>query len=156
MLEIAIWPTCSCLIPKGCAPGLMVGRWWYRSLTMRRENSHMPYLFGYIIEGRVPVDLGLGRIEQHALLGRIGRGDGIGWHHPDRQTLAATGVDVARGLQCHGGIVGMQRADMPVRKPIAAANEDFPQRRIRRGHPDLPELFGGLCALPVLALFRVG
>src|SRR5664279_5213328 len=50
----------------------------------------------------------------------------------------------------------MQRADVLVRQPIAAANEDFPQWGVRRGHDGLPKtLFGGLRGLPVPAFFGV-
>src|SRR5207237_9111479 len=36
---------------------------------------HMPDFLGNVIERRMPVDLGFRRLELHALLGRIGRGD---------------------------------------------------------------------------------
>jgi hypothetical protein len=42
-------------------------------------------------------------------------------HHPDRKPLAAPRVDVARILQRHLGIDGVQRADMAVRQPVAAS-----------------------------------
>src|SRR4051794_14872462 len=115
-------------------------------LTMR-NYSHMPDFVGYLIECRMPVDLGIRGLEQHALVGRIGGGDRARRHHPDRESLAAAGIDVARSLQRHGGIGRMQRAAMFMREPVAAADEDFPERRVRRGHGDLPvAVYSAACA----------
>ena len=50
-------------------------------------------------------------------------------HHPDRQPLAAPRVDVARRLQRHFGVGRVQRADMLVRQPVAAADEHLPERQ---------------------------
>src|SRR3569833_774314 len=127
--------------------GLMVRDGAARLLTMRRRKSHMPDFVGYLIERRMPVDLGFRRLEQHALVDRIGGGDRARRYHPDRESLAAAGIDVARGLQRHGGIGRMQRATMLVREPVAAADEDFPERRVRRGHGDLPvAVYSAVCA----------
>src|SRR3978361_1161063 len=41
----------------------------------RGSTSHVPDFLGHVVEGRMPVDLGLRRLEHHALLGGIGRGD---------------------------------------------------------------------------------
>src|ERR1700758_4840084 len=68
-------------------------------LTMRSESSHMPDFFRHVVKRRMAVDLGLSRLEHHALLGRIGCGDRTRRHHPDREPLAAAGEDVARRLQ---------------------------------------------------------
>ena len=76
----------------------------------------MPDVFGHFIERRMPVDFGFRRFEHHALLGGITRGDRGRGHDPDRQAFAATGVDVARSMQRHGGIARMQRADMLMRE----------------------------------------
>src|SRR5215813_148650 len=75
----------------------------------RRPESHMPDFFGDVVKGRMPVDLRLRGLEHHALLGWIGCGDRVRRHDPDREALAAAGVDVARGLQRHGGVGGVQR-----------------------------------------------
>ena len=81
----------------------------------------MPDFIRHIVKRRVAIDFRLRRLEHHALLGRIGRGDRARRHHPDREALAAAGVDVARRLQRQGRIGGVQRADMLVRQPVAAA-----------------------------------
>src|ERR1700722_3864519 len=88
--------------------------------------SHMPNFIRHVVECRVAIDLGFRGLEHHALLGRIGRRDRVRRYHPDREPLAAPGVDVARGLQRQRGVAGMQRSDMLVRQAVAAANKDLP------------------------------
>src|SRR6516225_10470646 len=106
----------------------------------------MPDFFGYVVERRVAVNLGFRRLEHHALLGRVGRRDRARRNYPDRQALAAASEDVAGGLQRHGGVGRMQRAAMLVREPVAAANEDFPQRRVGFGHRNLQKFYSAACA----------
>ena len=97
-----------------------------------RAPSHMPDFFRHFVEGRVAIDFRGRRFEHHVLVGGIGSDDGVGRHDPDRQAFAAPRVKIARRLQREHGIGGVQRADMLVREAVAGANEDFPQRRIRR------------------------
>src|SRR5580698_3368062 len=66
-----------------------------RRFAPRNDESHMPDFFRHVIKRRVPVDLGFRRLEHHALLARIVGGDRMRRHHPDREPLAAAGVDVA-------------------------------------------------------------
>ena len=49
-------------------------------------------------------------------------------HDPDRDALAAAGVDVAGVAQRHLGVGGVQAADVLVGHPAAGADEDLPQR----------------------------
>src|SRR5437879_5068607 len=83
------------------------------------------------------VDLGFRRLEHHAFLARIGRGDCARRYHPDRQALAAAGVDVTRGRQRQRRIAGMQRADVLVDEAVADSATYFPPRGLRRG-PQYP------------------
>src|SRR4051794_30794429 len=101
----------------------------------------MPDFVRHVVEGRVTIDLGFRRLEHHALFGWVRCRDCVRRHHPDRQTLAAAGVDIARGLQCERRVAGVQRADMLVREPVTAADKNFPERSVRRGHYYLPEYY---------------
>src|SRR6202000_459606 len=63
----------------------------YALLTMRKRDSPMRGFFGHFIKRWMPIDLGLRRLEHHALLGGIGRDDRARRHHPDREAFAAAG-----------------------------------------------------------------
>src|SRR4051794_25616708 len=102
-----------------------------------RSKSHMPDFVRHLVEGRMPVDLGFRRLEHHALPVRVGGRDRARRHHPDREALAAAGVDVARGPQRHGSVARMQRTAMLLGGTVAAAKENFPPRGVWRGRADL-------------------
>ena len=46
--------------------------------------------------------------------------------HPDAHALVAAGIDVARILDRHLGVGGVERADMPVAQTVLATDKDFP------------------------------
>src|SRR5947209_17124145 len=96
--------------------------------------SHMPDFVRHIVECRMPIDFRQSRLEQLVLVRWIGGGDGGRWHDPDRIALAAPRIDVARRLQRHLGIRGMNRTTMLMCKARVRADEYFPKRQRLLAH----------------------
>ena len=80
----------------------------------------------HLVEGRVPVDLVGGRVEERVLLVRAGRGDRGGRHHPDRHALLPAGVDVAGVAQRHLRVGRVQAADVACATARAGAGRTPP------------------------------
>ena len=79
------------------------------------------------------IDLVLRRIEVHGLVGRVAGDDLVGAHHPHAAALLASGVDVARHLDRHLRVGGVEAAAVLVVEPGLAAHEDLPQRPFLAG-----------------------
>src|SRR6516165_3655162 len=84
--------------------------------------------FGYVVEGRMAVDLVLRGVEERVFLVRAARDDRGRRHHPDGYALAAPGVDVTRVAQGHRGVRGVQAPDMLVGQAAPGPDEYLPQR----------------------------
>ncbi len=84
--------------------------------------------FGQLVEGRVAVDLVFHRVEVHRLVARVAGDDLVGAHHPHAGAFLAPRVDVARQLDRHLRVGGVQAAAVLVVEARLAAHEDFPQR----------------------------
>ena len=100
----------------------------------RREAGPLEVLdpFGDVVERRVPVDLVGGRVEERvALVGRRGLDVG-GPHHPERDALAAAGVEVAGVAQRHLRVGRVQGARVHVGQPAPGPDEDLPERPVAR------------------------
>src|SRR5579872_6760571 len=76
----------------------------------------------------MPVHLVLRGVEERVLLVWAVRHDRRRGHHPDRNTLAAPGIDVPRIAQGHGGIRGVQAADVLVGQAAPGPDEYLPER----------------------------
>jgi hypothetical protein len=68
----------------------------------------------------------LGRFKKLTVVLRIGGGDVLGFHYPDANTFAASGVDVASVLECHCFIRSVEATEVTVFEAILATNENFP------------------------------
>src|SRR6185436_12443325 len=91
-------------------------------------RSQVLYLVRNLIERRMPVDLVLRRLEQCVRIRWI-RSDDVGRaHDPDAHALLPPRVHVARVLDCHRRISGMNAADVLVLETGARTNEHFVQR----------------------------
>jgi len=97
------------------------------SLTMRMKNHNMPDFVGNVVERRVS-DI-LDSAGSNIMPFSVGSEacDRVDVHHPDRQPLAASGVDVARGLQRQRAVCRMQRADMLVGQAVAVCDMRLPR-----------------------------
>src|ERR1700730_14154778 len=67
------------------------------------------------------------RLEQRVGIGRIGRGDVGGAHHPEAHPLLASRVQITRMLEGHPRIRGMQTTGMLVIETATRSNEHLVQ-----------------------------
>ena len=103
------------------------GRSAYSTSEVAHRCSHA---FRDLVEGRVPVDLVGGRVEERVLLVRAGRGDRRR-PAPPRSTRPPGGGCRRRGRCAGPSRVGrVQAADVRVRQPAAGPDEDLPQRPV--------------------------
>ena len=105
--------------------------------------AHRCFTSPGVVEGGVAVGLVGGRVEERVLLVRARGDDRRRRHHPERHALVAAGVEVAGVAQRHGGVGGVQRADVHVRQAAAGADEDLPQRPVGARRRRLGLLPGG-------------
>src|SRR5262245_44950566 len=82
---------------------------------------------GYVVEGRVPVDLVARRVEERVALVGARRRDRGGRDHPDRHALVAAGEHVAGVAQGRPGVGGVQRTGVHVVEAAARTDEHLPQ-----------------------------
>src|SRR6266487_5249674 len=89
------------------------------------------YLVRHREESRMPVHLAVRRLEERHLLAGRRRRDVSGPDDPDAHALVAPRVHIARILDRHLRIRRVQAADVLVREPVLASDEDFPKRPFR-------------------------
>src|SRR5258705_13492619 len=95
---------------------------------MAWPHSHVIERLGQLVERRVAVDLVFHRIKVRRLLARVARRDLVGADDPDARTLLAPRVDVARELDRHLRVGGVEAAAVLVVESGLAAYEHFPER----------------------------
>ena len=83
----------------------------------------MPHIVRDIVEGRVAIDLGFCWLKILVALVGVRRGDLRRRDDPDRYPLTAACIDVARCLNGHHLIAGMDRANMAVAEPGPRADD---------------------------------
>ena len=93
--------------------------------------SHVVERLGQLVEGRVAVDLVFHRIEVHLLVGRVAGDDLVGAHHPHAGAFLAPGVDVARHLDRHLRVGGVQAAAVLVVEARPCCARTLPRAAIR-------------------------
>src|SRR5262245_30393810 len=92
-----------------------------------RPPSHAPHFFRNVKERRMPIDLGIRRLEKWSLVRGSAR-DNVGrFHSPDAHALTATGIDIARVLDRHRGIGRMQAPDVAMVQTMLTTDENFPE-----------------------------
>src|SRR5579863_3649710 len=104
---------------KRAAPGARGYRPPHPPWKLRSQVLH---LIGNRVEGRMAVDLVARRLEQRLGLLGIGGHDVRRAHHPDADALLAAGIDIARVLDRHAHIGGMEAPDVLVLESRARAD----------------------------------
>src|SRR6185437_12625111 len=97
-------------------------------ITSPRRASHMSDFIGDVVEGRMPVRLGVGGLEQRPFVGWTRRRDVVGFDHPDADAFGAAAVDVAAVADRRRGVGRVEAADMAMVEAMLAADEHFPER----------------------------
>src|SRR5258708_38782246 len=93
------------------------------------------------------INLVAGRLEQGIALRGIGGGDVLGGYHPDADAFLTPRIEIARMLDGHARIGGMQAADVLMIETAARPDEDLVQRPLvslfhRRAHAITPKRRG--------------